>query len=104
MIEFNIDKVQRELDGKFNLAHLIFNRVKRLRAGVEPKVDRHMREKDIVLAIREIDSGDLTFRLDEESTREPEVELSESVIGTDGKPAVAVDLIALAKEEAKSKS
>jgi hypothetical protein len=32
------------------------------------------------------------------------VELSESVIGTDGKPAVAVDLIALAKEEAKSKS
>lgn len=102
MIEFNIDKVQRELDGKFNLAHLIFNRVKRLRAGVEPKVDKRMREKDIVLAIREIDSGELTYRLDEESTKESEVELSESVIGTDGKTAVAVDLITLAKQEAES--
>mgnify|MGYP003335636504 FL=1 len=101
MIDFNIDKVQRELDGKFNLAHLIFNRVKRLRAGVEAKVDKRMREKDIVLAIREIDSGDLAYRLDEGSTRESDVELSESVIGTDGKPAVAVDLIELARKEAE---
>lgn len=81
MIEFDIDSVQKNLDGKYNLTHLIVNRVKRLRAGVEPKVDRKMREKDIVLAIREIDSGTLTYDVDPESTREMEVELTETIIG-----------------------
>ena len=80
MIEFNIDRVQKELDGKYNLSHLIINRVKRLRAGVESKVEKKMREKDIVLAIREIESGDLVYERDEETTRQMEVDLTESVI------------------------
>lgn len=83
MIEFNIDRVQKELDGKYNLAHLIINRVKRLRAGVESKVDKKMREKDIVLAIREIESGDLFYERDEETTRQMEVDLTETVIDED---------------------
>ena len=49
MIEFNIDRVQKELDGKYNLSHLIVNRVKRLRAGVESKVEKKMRENKIAL-------------------------------------------------------
>ena len=80
MIEFNIDRVQKELDGKYNLSHLIINRVKRLRAGVESKVEKKMREKDIVLAIREIESGDLVYERDEETTRQMEVDLTETVI------------------------
>lgn len=80
MIEFNIDRVQKELDGKYNLSHLIINRVKRLRAGVESKVEKKMREKDIVLAIREIESGDLVYELDEESTRQMQVDLTETII------------------------
>ena len=80
MIEFNIDRVQKELDGKYNLSHLIINRVKRLRAGVESKVEKKMREKDIVLAIREIESGDLVYERDEETTRQMQVDLTESVI------------------------
>lgn len=80
MIEFNIDRVQKELDGKYNLSHLIINRVKRLRAGVESKVEKKMREKDIVLAIREIESGDLVYELDAESTRQMQVDLTETII------------------------
>jgi len=80
VIEFNIDRVQKELDGKYNLSHLIINRVKRLRAGVESKVEKKMREKDIVLAIREIESGDLVYELDEESTRQMQVDLTETII------------------------
>ena len=80
MIEFNIDRVQKELDGKYNLSHLIINRVKRLRAGVESKVEKKMREKDIVLAIREIESGDLVYERDEETTRQMEVDLTETII------------------------
>lgn len=83
MIEFNIDRVQKELDGKYNLSHLIVNRVKRLRAGVESKVEKKMREKDIVLAIREIESGDLVYELDEESTRQMQVDLTETIIDED---------------------
>jgi len=80
VIKFNIDKVQKELGGKFNLAHLIFNRVQRLRAGVEPKVERNMREKDIVLAIREIDSNDLEFTMTEEPTESEEAEIAQALI------------------------
>ena len=80
MIEFNIDRVQKELDGKYNLSHLIINRVKRLRAGVESKVEKKMREKDIVLAIREIESGDLVYERDEDTTRRMEVDLTDTVI------------------------
>ena len=80
MIKFNIDKVQKDLGGKFNLAHLIFNRVQRLRAGVEPKVERNMREKDIVLAIREIDSNDLTYTVSEEITESEEAEIAQALI------------------------
>ncbi|PCJ18781.1 MAG: DNA-directed RNA polymerase subunit omega [Candidatus Cloacimonadota bacterium] len=80
MIIFDIDKVQRELDGKFNLSHLIVNRVKKLKAGVESKVERKMREKEIILAIREIDSGELVYARDETTTRSAQVELSDSVI------------------------
>ena len=83
MIEFNIDRVQKELDGKYNLSHLIINRVKRLRAGVESKVEKKMREKDIVLAIREIESGDLVYERDEETTRQMEVDLTDTVIDED---------------------
>jgi len=80
VIEFNIDRVQKELDGKYNLSHLIINRVKRLRAGVESKVEKKMREKDIVLAIREIESGDLAYERDEETTRQMQVDLTETII------------------------
>ena len=80
MIIFDIDKVQRELDGKFNLSHLIVNRVKKLKAGVESKVERKMREKEIILAIREIDSGELVYVRDEGTTRGSQVELAESII------------------------
>jgi DNA-directed RNA polymerase omega subunit len=80
VIKFNIDKVQKDLGGKFNLAHLIFNRVQRLRAGVEPKVERNMREKDIVLAIREIDSNDLTYTVSEEITESEEAEIAQALI------------------------
>ncbi|MCJ8345658.1 MAG: DNA-directed RNA polymerase subunit omega [Candidatus Cloacimonetes bacterium] len=80
MIIFDIDKVQKELDGKFNLSHLIVNRVKKLKAGVESKVERKMREKEIILAIREIDSGELVYARDEGTTRNAQVELSDSVI------------------------
>tara|TARA_Y100000589_G_C26914065_1_gene531524 strand:+ start:424 stop:705 length:282 start_codon:yes stop_codon:yes gene_type:complete len=83
VIEFNIDRVQKELDGKYNLSHLIINRVKRLRAGVESKVEKKMREKDIVLAIREIESGDLVYERDEETTRQMEVDLTDTVIDED---------------------
>ena len=83
MIEFNIDRVQKELDGKYNLSHLIVNRVKRLRAGVESKVEKKMREKDIVLAIREIESGDLVYDKDEDTTRRMEVDLTDTVIDED---------------------
>ena len=65
VIEFNIDRVQKELDG-VNLSHLIINRVKRLRAGVESKVEKKMREKDIVLMMRE-ESGDLVKEREEET-------------------------------------
>ena len=52
-----------------------------MRAGVESKVEKKMREKDIVLAIREIESGDLVYERDEEeTTRQMEVDLTESVI------------------------
>jgi DNA-directed RNA polymerase subunit K/omega len=80
MIDFNIDTLQKSLDGKFNVAHLIINRVKKLKTGVESKVNRRMREKDIVLAIREIDSTELEYTLDESSTRERQVELAEAVL------------------------
>lgn len=88
MIEFNIDRVQKELDGKYNLSHLIVNRVKRLRAGVESKVDKKMREKDIVLAIREIESGDLVYERDEETTRQMQVDLAETVIDEENSGAL----------------
>ena len=88
MIEFNIDRVQKELDGKYNLSHLIINRVKRLRAGVESKVEKKMREKDIVLAIREIESGDLVYERDEETTRQMEVDLTESIIDEESSGAL----------------
>jgi len=80
MIDFNIDTLQKSLGGKFNVAHLIINRVKKLKTGVESKVNRRMREKDIVLAIREIDSTELEYTLDESSTRERQVELAEAVL------------------------
>ncbi len=70
MIDFNVDKLQKDLDGKFNVAHLIVNRVRKLKSGIESKVSRKMREKDIVLAIREIESSKLTWDMDEDSTRE----------------------------------
>lgn len=88
MIEFNIDRVQKELDGKYNLSHLIINRVKRLRAGVESKVEKKMREKDIVLAIREIESGDLVYERDEETTRQMEVDLTETIIDEENSAAL----------------
>ena len=88
MIEFNIDRVQKELDGKYNLSHLIINRVKRLRAGVEFKVEKKMREKDIVLAIREIESGDLVYERDEETTRQMEVDLTETIIDEENSAAL----------------
>ncbi len=80
MIDFDIDRLQKGLDGKFNVAHLIINRVKKLKTGVEPKTPRRMREKDIVLAIREIEGGDLEYDKDENSTRKVQVELGEIVI------------------------
>ena len=88
MIEFNIDRVQKELDGKYNLSHLIINRVKRLRACVESKVEKKMREKDIVLAIREIESGDLVYERDEETTRQMEVDLTETIIDEENSAAL----------------
>ena len=88
MIEFNIDRVQKELDGKYNLSHLIVNRVKRLRAGVESKVEKKMREKDIVLAIREIESGDLVYERDEETTRQMQVDLTETIIDEENSGAL----------------
>ena len=88
MIEFNIDRVQKELDGKYNLSHLIINRVKRLRAGVESKVEKKMREKDIVLAIREIESGDLVYERDEDTTRRMEVDLTDTVIDEENSAAL----------------
>jgi DNA-directed RNA polymerase omega subunit len=81
VIKFDIDKLQKELDGKFNVAHLIVNRVKKLKSGVDAKVERKMREKDIILAIREIDSSGLEYDLDEATTRQREVELAETLIG-----------------------
>jgi DNA-directed RNA polymerase subunit K/omega len=81
VISFDIDKVLRDLDGKFNVTHLIVNRVKKLKAGIEPKVDRKMREKEIILAIRELDSGDLEYQMDEEVAIQRDVELAETLIG-----------------------
>jgi DNA-directed RNA polymerase omega subunit len=82
MIDFKIDDMLKEMDGKYNLVHLVVNRVRKLKSGVEPKVERRMREEDIVLAIREIDSGSLTWDLESLEPRHREVELGETIIGT----------------------
>ena len=85
MIEFDIDNIQAKVDGKFNLSHLLVGRVKKLRSGVEPKVEKVMREKDIVLAIRELESKELEFELVEETKEEKEVTLVEAVLDEDKK-------------------
>lgn len=82
MIDFKIDDMLKEMDGKYNLVHLVVNRVRKLKSGVEPKVERRMREEDVVLAIREIDSGKLTWDLESLEPRHREVELAETIIGT----------------------
>ena len=85
MIEFDIDNTQAKVDGKFNLSHLLVGRVKKLRSGVESKVEKVMREKDIVLAIRELESKELEFELVEETKAEKEVTLVEAVLDEDKK-------------------
>lgn len=81
MIDFNIDEMLKDMDGKYNLVHLVVNRVRKLKSGVEPKVERRMREEDVVLAIREIDSGKLEWELSDSSAHNREVELTETIIG-----------------------
>ena len=47
-----------------------------------------MRENDIVLAIREIESGDLVYERDEETTRQMEVDLTETIIDEENSAAL----------------
>jgi DNA-directed RNA polymerase subunit omega len=79
MARVTVEDCLERVDNRFQLVHLAASRVRQLRQGAEPLSDRH--NKDVVLALREIASGDITIRNlpQHEPQLRPESELLEGL-------------------------
>lgn len=57
MARVTVEDCLRQIDNRFSLVHLAAKRVRQFRAGALPHMD--VKNKEIVLALREIASGDV---------------------------------------------
>ena len=72
MARVTVEDCLERVDNRFQLVHLAAGRVRQLRMGAQPLSDR--RNKDVVLALREIAAGDITVNNLPKHEPEPRLE------------------------------
>lgn len=75
MLTFDIDTLEEKIPNKFHLVLCIVDRVRALKKGIEPKVERKGRDL-ITVAIEELEGKDVEFLL-QDSYVSPTVEMLE---------------------------
>lgn len=76
MARVTIEDCLEQVPNRFVLIHMAFQRVNQLRAGAAPTIQS--KNKEVVVALREIAAGSLSFPLDRESKVNREEISSES--------------------------
>jgi DNA-directed RNA polymerase subunit omega len=63
MARITVEDCLKKVNNRFELIHMAAKRVRQLRRGIEPTIES--KNKDVVVALREIAAGHVLLKLDE---------------------------------------